>query len=223
MPAGQVTVRLGDDRTMIRLSNRIFGADSLLKKMGAILRRESQKAFRLQRFGTIQWPERYPNQVGEKLNIAGALNDLAKGPSIKSRRYDARPAAQDTGTLRRSISVLTQSGRPGGTVFEVVVGSLLPYATKQHAGGQSRIPITDAMRANYRKLTKSLEGKIDRAKDPAKRSKMLDKRLALEKIAFLGNRRKSVCTVNVHPRPFVGVTDQGMNDIIQAVVADFSG
>ena len=59
------------------------GPNQVLKKIALVMVRESKDAFSKQAFGSIKWKERYPNQPSQKLNIAGALMDLAKGPRIK--------------------------------------------------------------------------------------------------------------------------------------------
>ena len=114
-----------------------------LNQVGLIQVADAQKHFVQQSFGGIPWPERYPNQNGAKLNVAGALSDAAAGMNApKARRFDSRPAAMDTGILKNSISYTIGIGSNPS----VTVGTTAPNAQITQEGGTSIQVITDAMR-----------------------------------------------------------------------------
>src|SRR5574343_573527 len=69
----------------------------ILKAIGALVKSYAQQCFERQAFGRTQWPERYPNQSEPYINVAGAVQDLSQGPSIKQRRFQRRPAGIDRG------------------------------------------------------------------------------------------------------------------------------
>jgi phage gpG-like protein len=215
-PSGEFSVNLNDQASIEKLSVKLDrGPMGLLKSFGLILSRESKDAFAKQRFGSIKWPARYPDQTGAKLNVAGALMDLGKGPKIKERRFQDRPAAVDTGSLKNSIASSTD--RESAGVYSVKVGTVLPYANTQHKGGVSRIAITQTMRVNYAKLWEKFKG--FRAKARRGESSAIDRAnaeigmLALRRLSFLRNPVVSEYVVNVNARPFVGITAQALQDI----------
>lgn len=189
------------------------GAETALKRIGVHLVAQAKKAFSEQRFGAIQWPERYPNQVGGKLNIAGAVDDLKSGPRIKSRRYDARPAGRDTGEMMRRLTF-----RVAGGALEV--GSDVPYAQKFHAGGISRQPLT---RDFFRNLAQFLRTKRGGAKRRARHDGTLGPRggtpKMLEEIRLAWLFNETYLETKSPPRPFLGFTREILSDIT-AMMAD---
>ncbi len=114
----------------------------VLKVVGEMAVSDAQSNFDKQSFDGKPWNRRYPNQTPFRINVAGAISDLASGPSVKSRRFQARPAGLDTGNLRASIS----SKKVGRTSVEV--GSALEYADRVNRGGVSSMPITSTVKDN---------------------------------------------------------------------------
>lgn len=132
------------------ISKAIENLDPLLKKIGAFMVRQTQAGFRDQRRGTTRWaPRRVPN-------VPGALRDLANGPSIKSRRFDDRPALVDTGRLRQSITfrLFSRSG--------VQFGTNLQQAKTMNFGGVSEIAVTAKMRENLAAWLRKQKGERKR-------------------------------------------------------------
>lgn len=180
----------------------------LLKRIGVLLVAQAKRAFVLQRFGAILWPERYPNQTGGKLNVAGAVSDLANGPTIKARRWDARPAGRDTGELMRRLTYRVIGDR-------LEVGSDVPYAQKFHAGGESVLPITQAVRAN---LAIWLRRHRKRVRKAARLAGTLGPRGGTPRTfedRVLGPLfARDVLITSSPARPFVGLTDETEREIV---------
>lgn len=158
-----------------------------LNAIGIMMVSESQRAFQEQRFGNDAWqPRSVPN-------IFGLLQDFADGrDEPKPRRFDARPALEDTGRLRMSIAhrVLNKS--------TVEVGSNLPYAQVHHAGGETKsVKITQDLQDRLWKWLKS-QG--------------VDLRVRL---GWLLNKkwRGSSLDGKVPRRPIVGLTKQTIDDV----------
>lgn len=202
-------ININDQAEIDRLNQRLDkGPTALLKSFGVILARESKDAFTKQAFGETKWKPRYPNQSGAKLNIAGALMDLGKGPKIKERRFQDRPAVMDTGMLKNSIA--STSGKENAGEFFVKCGSMQPYANKQHQGGVSKIRITEAMRVNFAEVWDRFKaGKVGGKKGT------IGSTVALRRIAFLRNSNVTEYSVKIVPRPFIGITAQALKDIEQ--------
>ena len=125
-PGGEEPKPQGPDDPMPRL----------LKQIGALVSAKAQTRFKTQEFGGLPWAAR------SVPNLAGAIADLATGPSVKRRRFDERPANVDSGNLRSSIDF-----RISG-VDEVTIGSNLPYAGDAQFGGPSTIAITATVHKN---------------------------------------------------------------------------
>lgn len=122
------------------MEERVENPFPFLNQVGLIVVADSQKHFRDQEFDGIPWPERYPNQEGPKLNIAGALTDAAAGRSNPlARRFRDRPAGIDTGNLRRSVTY-----RIEGT--DVIAGSTAANAQITQEGGRTAINVTSTIR-----------------------------------------------------------------------------
>ena len=175
-----------DEQGVARLRSLVNNPARLLKQIGVILVASSQKAFDDQKFGDIEWDERYPNQDEPKLNLAGALSDLNKGSAIKARRFVARPAGVDTGTLRRSVAF-----RVNETRDEVEVGSTVEYAGKFHGGGESTQAVTGTAR---RLFAREFGRSTGQRREALKRLSSVVKRDSL--------------TTRSKARPFVGITDE---------------
>lgn len=162
----------------------------ILKVVGEMAVSDSQSNFDKQSFGKEKWERRYPNQTPFRINVAGAVADLATGPSIKSRRFQPKPAGLDTGQLRASISA-RKIGRDA-----VEVGSTLPYAVRVNSGGISSQPITSTVKKNLKLWLKK------------------NKRFR----PFIGYIfQLDALRTNVVPRKFIGKTPQFEKDIARLV------
>jgi phage gpG-like protein len=187
-----------DEPSLIRLKGRVAHPEKLLRRFGALGVAASSRAFRDQRLGDKVWPERYPKQGPPKVNVAGVVSDLARGAEVKQRRFDARPAVFDTGALLRSLSFRTN----GKDTTEI--GSVLPYASIQNFGGLSRQAITPTVRTGLAKFLRSQRGKGYR-----------------ERLGWLFST--NVLETKVHPRPFLGFTDELAKDLVEATEAYVAG
>lgn len=172
--------------------------DRVLRLIGLVATARSKRCFEEQRApdGT-PWPQRYPNQGADFLNVAGAISDLASGPRIKSRRYEARPAGRDTGDMMNRLTANVAGG-------ELRVGSNVPYAERFHAGGESRQVIDTAIKRHLSEfLRKQRRGRRRRGEA----GKSIEER----RLGPLFNVRE--WTTDSQPRPFVGLTQQDAEDI----------
>lgn len=187
--------------------------DAILSLVGAYTVSAAQRAFANQESpdGT-PWPERYPNQAGDKLNVAGALQDLATGTRIKGRRYEARPVGRDTGDLIGRLAY----GVGGG---EVAIGSDVPYAKKFQEGGESSQAldpqlisrITDVLRQARRR-----EGRRARQAGRSARSTVEEKRLGPVLGAYRGGQR--VWRTESPARPFVQLGERDSDDLADQIL-----
>lgn len=173
----------------------------LLKRIGVILLASSQAAFDEQKFGNVQWPERYAHQARPVLNIAGAIADLSDNDQIKDRRFDPRPAGIDTGALRNSLSPFAGGAMQAG--YAIQVGSTLPYAALIHGGGDSEPQqLTATVRDNLT-LWLEREGTSDRGQ------------LVKERLGFVYTEEEHV--TEVMARPFIGITDASRLEINEMI------
>jgi phage gpG-like protein len=230
---------------LTRFVEKLSNPERLLARIGIVLLRESQKAFDRQAFGSVRWARRYPNQTEPIVNYAGAVADLENGPRVKPRRFEARPAAMDTGALRASLS--PARGILGKGTFTIEVGSTLPYAQIQHGGGETRVPVTAQVKRNLglflrgarRKAAREIEemakikaalrrkvaeGRISMPEAKAefrRKAKVFKAEIAAAgKLVFLFHVNE--LTTKVNARPFVGVTDTAKADI-DVEIARFLG
>jgi phage gpG-like protein len=200
-------------RILARLGRTLDNPRQILVAIRQVLKAQSQRAFAEQKFGDIAWPARYPHQKSPKLNIAGAVQDLATGARIKARRFEDRPALLDTGILRRSIAAELKPNN------EVEVGTKVPYALLHQAGGISRQPITPTIKANLETLLKygaSAKTKTGRAKKIDEKTMGLRRRLG-----FLFG--VSELATKINKRPFLGLTDQTKTTCVNIIVDAFPG
>lgn len=237
IPSIQRTLEVG----IIRLRKKIENPSRLMKRLGKEIVAESQKAFRNQSLGEIQWDERYPNQTSPFINYAGALMDLGKGPSIKSRRFDRRPALIDTGMLLGSIAVDKQE-KPN----VIRAGTTREGMAIHQWGGTTRMRITETMIANLEKLLEESKPKAraayrwkfgqkmikSAAKGSGGQALSLTPQAALAEIKALKKLKKRIQGVQrvydtelvteVNRRPFVGITDALAEKMIRMVKEEFS-
>ena len=174
-----------------RWETRLGKPTAALKQIGAMMTAESQRSFRMQRFGRKAWKAR-----GE-VNLFGIIADFAAGKRAPpQRRFQRRPALRDTGRLAASIS-----WRLVGTEI-VEVGSNLDYAAVHQFGGEVESePITERVQ---KALWKWLKGRGSAYKS---------------KLGWLLNRkfRDQKLTMEVPERPFVGITKTTIRDVKQIV------
>ncbi len=126
----------------------------LLEILGQVAVSYSQRAFKLQRFGTIAWPARYPSQTGPTLNIAGALRDFSQGKTQPlSRRFQNRPTLIDSKLLSKSVEVQTISPDGNDPSVEIGIGgSAADYGSEQNFGELTSQPITDTAKTSIAKF-----------------------------------------------------------------------
>lgn len=174
-----------------RIEKHLDRPDVALTQIGALMVAESQRAFREQKFGDKVWqPRRVPN-------LFGIIADFAAGKrEPPARRFESRPALQDTGRLLQSIAWRLVN------TTTVEVGSTLPYAGTLHTGGEVESePITEQVRTL---LNAWLKGK-----GSAYRRKLgwvLNKKFAGKTL-----------TAKVSARPIVGITRETYADVLEVV------
>lgn len=187
-----MTVKIDKGAKIERWEQALANPSVALRQIGALMVAESQEAFRNQRFGGQAWPER------RVPNVFGIIQDLYEGKkSIPKRRFEARPALRDTGRLAASIA-----WQLVGT-DAVEVGSNLPYAADHQVGGkvQSK-PLNEQVRAGLNAFLKTRTGKKWRPQ-----------------LGWLLNKKFAGKSIEqtVPARPFVGITDQTIADVQEAV------
>jgi phage gpG-like protein len=185
-------------RILRRLGKTLDNPQQILVAFRSELTKQSKAAFKDQRFGEIIWPARYPAQAPPKLNIAGAVQDLASGPRIKARRWQDRPALLDKGATGLQGSINSQI-----VGDEVVTGTTKEYAINHQVGKPSKQTITPTIKANLKQLLKFEEfGKTK----TGKARKVNEKTAVLrKKLGFLFGITE--LTTKPHARPFLGLTD----------------
>ena len=181
------------------LTDQLRDPRELLRKIGILYLEHARRAFDQQRLGDFEWPERYPGQSGAKLNIAGAIKDLAEGPQIAPHRFKGRPAGVDTGALKDSLDAESDALNLIGEAT-IQVGSTIPYAPLVQSGGISAMPITRSAKLN---LVKLLRGSVP------------GKEVIRERLGFILNKKLNLDTLiqRVHARPFIGMTDDLKGEI----------
>lgn len=174
------------------LADRTRDRAPILKRIGTVIASRMQATFRTQGRGRFPWRAR------SVPNVAGIVADLAKGATVKPRRFQDRPALIDTGRLRGSISfrVLGQQA--------VEVGSNVPYASLHHTGGVSVQEITPTVRRGLADFLRR------------RRDETLSRRLGF---LFRADRLET----RIPARPFVFLTPQDRRDVDQLVVDWFTG
>lgn len=195
---------------------QIANGRSLMGLLGALGVGASQKAFREQALGKQRWPARYEGQESPKFNFAGALQDWKSGrTNPKPNRFQDRPALIDEGIRGGLLGSLTS--KVTGPL-EVTWGSPKPYAELQNKGGYVSISYDAATRTRIVNWLLTNPGKGERAAKfrTAKVSGTKNSRIDYANhISTLLARNP--WTQRVAPRPFLGVTAELGQDMIQAV------
>lgn len=218
MSTFEITLTISGVGQIRNLISKIEDPAPLMKKVGLVLLRESSRSFELQRFGDVPWLHRYPNQADPFVSYAGAVADLEKGPNIKARRFERRPALVDTNTLRRSLS--PASGMLGAGKYWVEVGTNVGERADANQQGLTTVQaVTATVKKNLGLWLKKIHRKADRERRAGVITEKTHKQVtASDKLVFLFHVDELV-TQHVK-RPFVGITPQGDKDI-QRVITEF--
>lgn len=208
----QIELNVGSLRVFGQIEAAAKDTTPLMKQIGALNVEASQKAFEEQKFGRFTWPERYPNQGGSKLNVAGALSDFNAGKkNPKPSRFEARPALLDTGHLQKSITYEV----PNSTTE--ITGTAMHYANLHQHGGVSIQPITSTAKEGIKDwlfIPSSRKGPFVTWKYRKGREQYGNR---LGALLF-----KSDLRTNVNKRPFIGMTEELFNNIMQTIIRYFS-
>jgi phage gpG-like protein len=174
-----------------RWERKLANPSAALKQIGVFMVAESQQAFREQRFGDERWP---PRGVP---NVMAIIEDFHAGKrEPPARRFERRPALMDTGRLAASIA-FRLIGR------EIVeVGSGLDYAGVQHTGGE--VESKTITKDVQRRMWEWLRNESDERKD---------------QLWWLLSPKRTGTTLKreVPRRPIVGITEQTIEDVREAV------
>lgn len=197
----------------------------VLRVIGVYAVAAASRAFREQRSpdGT-PWPQRYPNQAGDPLNVAGAIEDLGTGARIKKRRYDVRPAGVDSGTLRGRLTF-------EATDDELRVGSDVPYARRFQEGGKSRQRLDTAVLRNLMEFLRGRRRAVRRSAGRAARLagyRVRGARIPVPRTVeerrlgpvFAAARNTGYWETESPARPFVGLSQRDAADIAEQIEAD---
>ncbi len=198
---------------------------AILTGVGALLVKESQRAFREERMGNVRWKTR--GETGMTPNWPGILADFAAGKSSPpDRRFQDRPVLSDTGHGRRSFSwrIVNQD--------TVEAGSMLGYLGALHAGEPTMtVPITAALQQRMwewmkkiRASAKRAPGRVERAKGEGKEAHAKAVKGAARavhiadmtsKLGWLLNKklRGVQLAINHPPRPMVGLPKSLIQEI----------
>lgn len=175
-----------------RWERNLSDPTTALNQIGFLMVAESQQAFVDQGFGKTKWRPR-----GE-VNVPGIIADFAGGrKNPPQRRFETRPALIDRGEtgLKGSIAHKVENDT-------VIVGSNLPYAAIHQTGGESE---TETITTKVQEMLATfLNGR------GAQYSEQLGFLLS-EKLT--GKRLKT----SVPARPFLGITEQTIADIRDAI------
>lgn len=208
----QIELNVGSLKVFEKIETAAKDTTPLMKQIGALNVEASQNAFNEQKFGKFKWPERYPNQRAPKLNVAGALSDFNAGKkNPKPIRFEDRPALMDTGHLQQSITFQVLNSTTEET------GTTKPYANLHQQGGKSTQPVTNTAKegiADWLWTPSTSKGPIFLRKFRKGRAEYAKH---LVPLLF-----KSSLVTNVNKRPFIGMTDELMNNIIQTIIRYFS-
>ena len=206
-----VVARSGQDLKEIR--SRASDGTAIGNIVARTLEAVSQKAFQDQKLGDDAWPERYPSMEDPFVNVAALVNWANEGGSITSRFFDRRPALVGTGDLKQSISGRVSKGL-------VEVGSALGYASVHQFGGVSTQRVTGAAKATIAKfIGEESDGKGGWRK--SKRKLTPTQKAQRDKYWFrlfpvLG---QDEITTQVNRRPFLGITKEAEEDMIDGIEA----
>lgn len=179
---------------LVHLRGAIASKAALLKQIGLMMVSEAQASFGKQRLGSIEWPQRYPDQEAPFLNIAGAIADFAKGRKAPlARRFQPRPALSDTGEMQASISFRL-------SVDSVEVGSPLERFTVHQQGLPTAQEISEGTKDRIFDWLESPQG-----------------RPYEDKLAPAAYADTFVWITQTVARPMAGITEELQRDIPAAI------
>ncbi len=131
--------------------------EPILHAIGRVAVGHMKENFRRQGLGSsFPWPARYPSQKAPKFNLAGAVEDLSTGGTVKGRRFQDRPAGIDTGALRDSITYEIDGDEA------VVIGvspALAERADRVQFGGTSVQALDRSVKEKLARFARSSRGK----------------------------------------------------------------
>lgn len=179
-------VNLG--RFMVRLTRALERPTAVLKRIGVLITSRTQRRFGEQKDpdGT-EWPARWTP------NVPGIIDDLQRGASIKSNRFEDRPVLLDYGRLRQSIQWQLRS------MQEVEIGTNIGYGADHQFGMERQIAVGPKVHAGLLAFFQTAQG---RPWEP-----MLNWLLDVDNIQF-----------TLVKREFIGISDEDAEDIRQIVV-----
>ncbi len=193
-------------RWLVSLKRAVQNPVRTLKRIGIMVTSRIQK-----RFVTQEGPDGKTWAPRMNPNIPGILMDLERGSTIKSRRFEDRPAVVDFGHLANSITHRIES------TDSVLIGTVKSYASAQQFGAERVIPITQVMKDGIAELLKSFRRKSKRAANAGAPAPGQDP----TRLAFL--LRRDEFRFTIIPRPFVGISDEDHDDIIEIIRGNFLG
>lgn len=151
---------------LARLRRALAEPRDLLNAIGALIVKESGRAFRLERLGPWRWKNRDETKMNP--NWPGLIADATRGRSTPPlERFRAGPVLQDTGLLARSVNHQVIGN---DTVEAGVGGPAKAYGDKLHAGLPSQtLPLTQSVQRRIgewikaaRRTLRSLGGALKR-------------------------------------------------------------
>lgn len=197
-------IRVTDLPGLSRLRRRVKSPRAIMEKAGALLVAQGRRAFREQRLGDVVWPERYPRQKDPFINIAPVVRNAGAGQKPRTDDFRRSPAlVGHNGELRDRLAYRVTADNA------VEAGHPEPWSGMFQWGGVGRIPITERTRET---LWTWLFGDSEGAGGRALRG---DKKEYASKLAFVWRRDELVQAA--YPRPFLGITDQLVEDIREAI------
>jgi phage gpG-like protein len=90
--ANTITVRISGRRAALTLQRHLGDTDAALTSIGAIVRAQALRAFEEQRFAGVVWKERYPGQREPFINVAPVVRKAGRGNTPTADDFRRRPA-----------------------------------------------------------------------------------------------------------------------------------
>ena len=177
-----VTIDIGAVRAEGREEGQqaLFVERDILQRIGTYMQGVTSRAFGDQGRPRGSWNPRMTPSV------PSIVRQLNRGDSPSAKYFKSAPALIDTGTLSRSISPPSITGRT------VEIGSTAPYASKMQEGGTSTITLTTQGRKTLGEWLRGMSR-------PRRRAMSAELGWLFRKPSF---------TVKAQPRPFLVVTPE---------------
>lgn len=205
-----VTVRIGGPDAALRLSRALADPRGALVSIGAAVAAQGRKAFEDQRLGPAIWPERYPKQREPFINIVPVVRKAGEGRRPTPDDFRRRPALGGVDSELAQSIAFSVAGRT------VEIGSTHPDAGRAQFGGASQIQITDTTRATLAEWLGIGTATGRAARKERRAGKMQTEGTGDEygaKLAFVFNPKKTQFGATQAARPFVGFTDETLEDV----------